>query len=198
MSVSVQSLKSHIEKVLSGIRFSNIEMDCRADLVLKYDYSIEEVAAINESKVYELLDNDGKEKTYHNEYGITCSKCGSIVDIEFSDNPEDHYFTICKCGHTDIYTVHFFDQFYEPNAEEIISDMLRDLSNKFYFAKEYIRGIDPFGRKYKPDINKYNEKIKEAIEYSKDILNKANEYKINTGWVESEINNLLKKYVDRK
>jgi hypothetical protein len=128
MSVSIQSLQAHINKVLSGIRFSDIEMDSRVDLILEYGFPIEDVAAMSATKVYEILDNDGVEKTRSNEYGITCSKCGSVVDLEYTDNPYDHYYTICDCGHSDYISVYAIDAIMEQREiESIANDVVKNL-----------------------------------------------------------------------
>lgn len=106
-------LSAHIALLNSGkIDFSQVELNCRADLVRFEGYSVEQAASMEEGDVYRILDGETYEDEWGpNIYGLRC-KCGSKdVKIQFINgypgrygSSEDGY--ICKCGCGSEFFVH--------------------------------------------------------------------------------------------
>ncbi|TPG68686.1 hypothetical protein EEL31_09215 [Brevibacillus laterosporus] len=126
--VTIQSLKSHIELCNAVGLTGNVEMDLRADLVCFEGYSIEQVVSMSDNQVVEFC-NNSEEYTYQNEYGVTCKKCSAIVNLHYSDDPYDCYYTECQCGHIDKISSHYIDRIADQlEWERIASPKVKDMT----------------------------------------------------------------------
>lgn len=186
MSMSVNSLQSHMSK-LSMVGFTgDPNMDLRADLVNFHNYSVESASKLSESELYSIMDGfDSEEsKTYSNEYGIKCSVCGSVVGLEFYDNPDDHYETVCKCGHTDHISPYYLDELEEQKEwEQTACDIVKNIHKNYVFVRvpnslietvrkgEHIQTL-PSGGCYESEYWKYDNRFY-AIQYNGECISKC-------------------------
>ncbi|MDG0791959.1 hypothetical protein OMP38_14665 [Cohnella ginsengisoli] len=106
MKVSPELLKAHIAKLNQGILdFSEVEMNCRADLVRFEGLTVEQAASMDEDEMYRFLDVEPEHDDWEpNNYGFTCS-CGSkdlkmqwINGYPGRYSSDDGYLCKCNCG----------------------------------------------------------------------------------------------------
>lgn len=106
LMVSVASLQTHIAKLNAGIlNFSDVEMNCRADLVRFEGIPVERAASMDEDEVYRIIDGYSEQEDDEwepNRYGFTCS-CGSKdIKIQWINGYPDRFSSsdgyLCKCS----------------------------------------------------------------------------------------------------